>query len=409
MYNTFMKKGDCMKILSVNAGSSSLKFTLFLMPEGKDLINGYFEKIGLDDSFYSIKMNGKKEKKVASVKNHSEAVKILINELIENKIINSLDELDGVGHRLVHGGEKYTESVIIDDEVINTVNELVPLAPLHNPANLIGVKAFMEALDNTPNVGVFDTAFHQTMDREQFLYSVPYSWYKDYGIRKYGFHGTSHKYITKVMQEKLGREDVNLIICHVGSGGSLCAVKDGKSFDTTMGFTPNAGIMMGTRSGDIDYSFIPYIIKNADMSLNDVDNALNKQSGLLGISGVSSDHRDIENAMKDGNELAELSNNMYVNRIVNYIADYYLELDGKVDAIVFTAGLGENAIDFRKCVMNKLKCLGIKINDEVNNTIAGFKEVHEGVISSKDSSVDVYVVPTNEELMIATDTYELIR
>ena len=398
-----------MKILSVNAGSSSLKFTLFLMPEGKELIGGYFEKIGLDDSFYSIKMNGEKTKKIASVKNHDEAVKILIDELIENKVINSLDELDGIGHRLVHGGEKYTDSVIIDDEVIETVTDLIPLAPLHNPANLTGVKAFKEALPNTPNVGVFDTAFHQTMKKEQYLYSVPYSWYENYKVRKYGFHGTSHKFITKTMKEKLGRDNINIIICHVGSGGSLCAVKEGKSYDTTMGFTPNAGIMMGTRSGDIDYSLIPYIMKEANMSLSEVDNALNKQSGLLGISGIGSDHRDVENAMEEGNELAILSNEMYVNRIVNYIAEYYVELNGKVDAIVFTAGLGENAIGFRKDVINKLQALGIKLNDEVNNKIAGFKEIHEGIISTDDSKVPVYVVPTNEELMIATDTYELIK
>lgn len=398
-----------MKILSVNAGSSSLKFTLFLMPEGKELIGGYFEKIGLDDSFYSIKMNGEKTKKIASVKNHDEAVKILIDELIENKVINSLDELDGIGHRLVHGGEKYTDSVIIDDEVIETVTDLIPLAPLHNPANLTGVKAFKEALPNTPNVGVFDTAFHQTMKKEQYLYSVPYSWYENYKVRKYGFHGTSHKFITKTMKEKLGRDNINIIICHVGSGGSLCAVKEGKSYDTTMGFTPNAGIMMGTRSGDIDYSLIPYIMKEANMSLSEVDNALNKQSGLLGISGIGSDHRDVENAMEEGNELAILSNEMYVNRIVNYIAEYYVELNGKVDAIVFTAGLGENAIGFRKDVITKLEALGIKLNDEVNNKIAGFKEIHEGIISTDDSKVPVYVVPTNEELMIATDTYELIK
>lgn len=398
-----------MKILSVNAGSSSLKFTLFLMPEGKELIGGYFEKIGLEDSFYSIKINGEKTKKVVSVKNHDDAVKILINELIDNNVISSLDELDGIGHRLVHGGEKYTDSVVIDDQVINTVTDLIPLAPLHNPANLIGVKAFMEALPNTPNVGVFDTAFHQTMKKEQYLYSVPYSWYTDYKVRKYGFHGTSHKFITRTMKEKLGKDNVNLIICHVGSGGSLCAVKDGKSFDTTMGFTPNAGIMMGTRSGDIDYSLIPYVVNESGMNLKEVDNVLNKQSGLLGISGVSSDHRDIESAIEEGNELAVLSNEMYVNRIANYIAEYYVELCGNVDALVFTAGLGENAIGFRRDVMNRLGCLGIKLNDSVNNTIAGFKDVHEGIISTDDSKVPVYVVPTNEELMIATDTYELIK
>ena len=398
-----------MKILSVNAGSSSLKFTLFLMPEGKELIGGYFEKIGLDDSFYSIKMNGEKTKKIKSVKNHDDAVKILIEELIENKVIESLDELDGIGHRLVHGGEKYTDSVIINDEVIETVTDLIPLAPLHNPANLTGVKAFMEVLPNTPNVGVFDTAFHQTMKKEQYLYSVPYSWYENYKIRKYGFHGTSHKFITKTMKEKLGRDNINIIICHIGSGGSICAVKDGKSYDTTMGFTPNAGIMMGTRSGDIDYSVIPYVMKEANMSLTEVDNALNKQSGLLGINGIGSDHRDVEAAMEEGNELAILSNEMYVNRIVNYIALYYVELNGNVDALVFTAGLGENAIDFRKDVITKLESLDIKLNEEVNNSIAGFKDIHEGIISTEDSKVPVYVVPTNEELMIATDTYELIK
>ncbi len=398
-----------MKILSVNAGSSSLKFTLFEMPAGIELIGGYFEKIGLEDSFYSIKMNGEKTKKSAKVSNHADAVKILIDELIDNKVITSLEELDGVGHRLVHGGEKYTDSVVINEDVINTVTELIPLAPLHNPANLTGVKAFMDVLKATPNVGVFDTAFHQTMSKEQYLYGVPYSWYENYKVRKYGFHGTSHKFITKTMKEKLGKDDVNLIICHIGSGGSLCAVKDGKSFDTTMGFTPNAGIMMGTRSGDIDYSLIPYVMKESGMNLTEVDNMLNKQSGLLGVSGVSSDSRDIEEAIKEGNEGAILANEMYVNKIAKYVAEYYVELGGKVDALVLTAGLGENAIEFRENLLTRLECLGIKLDKEVNNTIAGFKSVQTGIISTNDSIVPVYVVPTNEELMIATDTYELIK
>ena len=398
-----------MKILSVNAGSSSLKFTLFEMPAGIELIGGYFEKIGLEDSFYSIKMNGEKTKKVAKVSNHADAVKFLIDELIENKVISSLDELDGVGHRLVHGGEKYTDSVVINDDVINTMTDLIPLAPLHNPANLTGVKAFMDVLKETPNVGVFDTAFHQTMKKEQYLYGVPYSWYENYKVRKYGFHGTSHKFITKTMKEILGKDDVNLIICHIGSGGSLCAVKDGMSFDTTMGFTPNAGIMMGTRSGDIDYSLIPYVMKESGMNLTEVDNMLNKQSGLLGVSGVSSDSRDIEEAIKEGNEGAILANEMYVNKIAKYVAEYYVELGGKVDALVLTAGLGENAIEFRENLLTRLECLGIKLDKEVNNTIAGFKNVQTGIISTDESSVPVYVVPTNEELMIATDTYELIK
>ncbi len=398
-----------MKILSVNAGSSSLKFTLFEMPAGIELIGGYFEKIGLEDSFYSIKMNGEKTKKSAKVSNHADAVKFLIDELIDNKVISSLDELDGVGHRLVHGGEKYTDSVVINEDVINTVTELIPLAPLHNPANLTGVKAFMDVLKDTPNVGVFDTAFHQTMKKEQYLYGVPYSWYENYKVRKYGFHGTSHKFITKTMKEMLGKDDVNLIICHIGSGGSLCAVKDGKSFDTTMGFTPNAGIMMGTRSGDIDYSLIPYVMKESGMSLTEVDNMLNKQSGLLGVSGVSSDSRDIEEAVATGNEGAILANEMYVNKIAKYIAEYYVELNGKVDALVLTAGLGENAIEFRENLLTRLECLGIKLDKDVNNTIAGYKSVQSGIISTNDSVVPVYVVPTNEELMIATDTYELIK
>lgn len=397
-----------MKILSVNAGSSSLKFTLFDMPAGNELIGGYFEKIGLEDSFYSVKINGEKTKKVAKVSNHSDAVKILVDELIDNKIISSLDELDGVGHRLVHGGEKYTDSVLIDEEVINTVTELIPLAPLHNPANLIGVKAFMEALPNTPNVGVFDTAFHQTMAKEQYLYSVPYSWYEDYKVRKYGFHGTSHKFITKSMKEILGKEDINIIVCHIGSGGSLCAVKDGKSYDTTMGFTPNAGIMMGTRSGDIDYTMIPYIMKESGMSLNEVDNALNKQSGLLGVSGFS-DSRDVENAVAEGNELAILANDMYINKIANYVAQYYVELEGNIDALVLTAGVGENGAAFRKALLDKIACLGVKVNEEVNDTIAAFKSVHSGIITTEDSKFPVYVLPTNEELMIATDTYDIIN
>ncbi len=398
-----------MKILSVNAGSSSLKFTLFEMPEGKELINGYFEKIGFEDSFYSIKLNGLKEKKQKSIKNHDDAVKVLIEEMISNKVIDTLDEIDAVGHRVVHGGEKYSESVIIDQEVVDSINDLSPLAPLHNPANLIGVKAFINALKDKPNVAVFDTAFHQTLNELHYLYAIPYELYENNKIRKYGFHGTSHKYITQYMKKELNKDDVNLIICHVGSGGSLCAVKDGKSYDTTMGFTPNAGIMMGTRSGDIDYSIIPYIIKETNTTLEEVDNMLNKKSGLIGISGVSSDHRDIEEEMAKGNKLAILANDMYVNKIANYIATYYLELDGVVDALVFTAGLGENAIGFRKDVLNKLTSLGIYLDSEKNDSIAGFKDKKSGIITTDDSKISAYVVPTNEELMIALDTYNLVK
>lgn len=398
-----------MKILTVNAGSSSLKFNMILLPEEKELISGYFEKIGLSDGIYSVKINGTKVKKEALMKDHKDAIELLIKELFDNQIITSLDEIDGIGHRLVHGGDKYASSVIINDDVINTVEELSSLAPLHNPANILGVKAFREALPNTPMVGVFDTAFHQTMSEEQYLYSVPLEWYQKYQIRKYGFHGTSHKYITKVMQEQLGHEDINIISCHIGSGGSICAIKNGKSFDTTMGFTPNAGLIMGTRSGDIDYSVIPYYIEKTGVTLNEVDTILNKKSGLFGISGGYSDHRDVEAQMNEGSHEAILANNMYVNRIVDYIAKYYVELDGKVDAVVFTAGLGENAREFREEILNKLGSLGIYVDSERNNQIAGYLDIHEGIISSDSSRVPVYVVPTNEELMIALDTYDLIK
>ena len=397
-----------MKILTVNAGSSSLKFNLISLPEEKELVSGNFEKIGLSGGLYSIKINGSKIKKEADMKDHKVAIELLIKELLENNIISSLDEIDGVGHRLVHGGDKYASSVVITDEVIKTVEELSSLAPLHNPANILGIKAFKEALPNVPMVGVFDTAFHQTMKEEEYLYSVPYSWYTDLKIRKYGFHGTSHKYITKVMQEKLGKNDINIISCHIGSGGSLCCVKNGESFDTTMGFTPNAGLLMGTRSGDIDYSVIPYYIEKTGATLEEVDTILNKKSGLFGISEKYSDHRDIENGMKNGEHQALLANNMYINRIVDYIAKYYVKLEGEVDALVFTAGLGENAREFREAILTKLKCLGIFVDLDVNNSIAGYLEQNEGIISCEESSVPVYVVPTNEELMIALDTYDLI-
>jgi len=396
-----------MKILSVNAGSSSLKFTLFEMPEGKELIGGYFERIGLDGSFYSIKINGEKTKKSADIKDHKEAVNVLVNELLENKIISSLNEIDGVGHRLVHGGDKFSSSVVITDEVIKAVEDCIPLAPLHNPANLTGVKAFMDSI-NVPNVGVFDTAFHQTMPEKNYLYSVPKEWNDDLKIRKYGFHGTSHKYITKTMKEKLGKDDVNLIIAHIGSGGSLCCVKDGVSYDTTMGFSPNAGIMMGTRSGDIDYSIIDYYMTQTGCTLKDVDTILNKKSGLAGISNGMSDARDIEEAIEAGDERAKLAYDMYMDRIASYIAKYFVELEGNVDALVLTAGVGENGAEFREMLLSRLACLGIKIEKSINNQIAGFKSIHEGVISSDDSSIRVEVVPTNEELMIAIDTYELI-
>ena len=391
-----------MKILAVNAGSSSLKFQMYEMPEETVLISGTFERIGIGGSFYTIKINGEKIKKEKEFKSHSEAVATLIDELISNKVIASLDEIKGVGHRLVHGGEKYAQSVIINDDVIKTVDELSELAPLHNPANLIGVRAFMEKVPNALEVGCFDTAFHQTMDEKEYLYPVPYEWYTKYGVRKYGFHGMSHNYIASRMKEILGG-DYRIISCHIGNGASLCAIKDGKSIDTSMGFTPNAGLMMGSRSGDIDATLIPFIMNKTGESLDEVINDLNKKSGYLGVSGISSDSRDIEAAIEEGNEKAILAQKMYVERIVNYIAEYYLEMNG-ADAIVFTAGVGENSISTRKAIIDSLSSLNIFLDDERNN-VRG----KEQLISSDNSSVKVYVIPTDEEVMIARDTYNFIN
>lgn len=397
-----------MKLLCVNAGSSSLKFQLFEMPEEKVIISGYIEKIGLEDSFWTTKINGEKIKGAKYLKNHTEAVQVLINELLTHKAVESLDEIKGVGHRVLHGGEKYSDSVVITEEVVQSIRDLTKLGPLHHPGNLAGIEAMQEALPGVPMVAVYDTAFHQTMPKENFLYPVPMEWYTKHSVRKYGFHGTSHKYITTKMQEKLGRKDVNLIICHIGSGASISAVKEGKCYDTTMGLTPLDGLMMGTRSGAIDPSIIEYICGETGKTVSEITNELNKKSGYLGVSGYS-DSRDVENAAAEGNEDAKLAITMYNNRVAKYIADYFIELEGKVDAIVFTAGVGENGIEARADMISKLAPLGIKLNEEVNNTIASYKDNNEGIISADDSSIAVYVVPTNEELMIIKDTYELVK
>ncbi len=395
-----------MKILSVNAGSSSLKFTAYEMPEEKVIISGYIEKIGQEDSFWNTKINGQKIRGEKFIKDHAEAVQVLIDELFKHNAISSMDEIKGVGHRVLHGGEKYSDSVLIDDEVIQNIRELTKLGPLHHPGNLAGIEAMREALPNVPMVAVYDTAFHQTMPPLSYIYPVPYEWYEKYGVRKYGFHGTSHKYITNAVQKMLGKEDVNLISCHIGSGSSICCVKEGKSYDTTMGLTPLDGLMMGTRTGSIDPSIIEYVCKESGMSVEEVTTVLNKKSGLLGVSGKYADHRDIENAMNDGDERAKLANDMYIERIVKYIAEYYVKLEGKVDAIVFTAGLGENAREFREAIINKLNCIGLKIDKEANMEIASYKEKQEGIISAPDSVCPIYVIPTNEEVMIARDAYK---
>ena len=397
-----------MKFLCVNAGSSSLKFQLFEMPEEKVIISGYIEKIGLEDSFWTTKINGEKIKGAKYLKNHNEAVEVLLDELVKHKAVKSLDEIKGVGHRVLHGGEKYSDSVLITDEVIKDIKDLTKLGPLHHPGNLAGIEALKKVLPKVPMVAVYDTAFHQTMPKKNYMYPVPYEWYLNYGVRKYGFHGTSHKYITVKMKEELKKDDVNLIICHIGSGASISAIKEGKCFDTTMGITPLDGLMMGTRSGSIDPSILEYVCKEADMSISDVTNDLNKKSGFLGISGFS-DCRDVEEAAAKGDERAVLALDMYNDRIAKYIADYYIELEGKVDAIVFTAGVGENGSAVRESVISRLKPLGIELDKKVNDKVAGFKDIHEGIISTKKSKVPVWVLPTNEELMIIKDTYEIVN
>ena len=396
-----------MKILCVNAGSSSLKFQLYEMPEEKVLISGYIEKIGMPDCFWNVKVNGEKIKTERYLKNHTEAVEVLIEELFKNKIVESLDEIKGVGHRVLHGGEKYSDSVLITDEVVKDIEELTKLGPLHHPGNLAGINAMRTALPNAVNVAVFDTAFHQTMPKENYLYPVPYEWYTKYGVRKYGFHGTSHKYITGEMKKRLGKENVNLIICHVGSGASIACIKDGKCYDTTMGLTPLDGLMMGTRSGAIDPSILKYVMQESGKTIDEVTDDLNKQSGFLGIAGYS-DCRDVEHLASEGNENAILALNMYANRIAKYIADYYLELEGKLDAIVFTAGVLENGSAMRKMVMDRLKVLGVTLDEELNDKIASFKELHEGIISDGNSKITVMVLPTNEEIMIVKDTFNIV-
>lgn len=394
-----------MKVLCVNAGSSSLKFQLYEMPEEISIISGYIEKIGNEDSFYTIKFDGKKEKIEKPIKNHNEAVSVMLDEIVKNGVVNDLSEIKGVGHRVVHGGEKYSDSVVITDEVIKDIKNFTKFAPIHHPGNIAGIQAMQKALPEAVQAAVFDTAFHHSIPKIQYMYPVPMEWYKKYGVRKYGFHGTSHKYITETMKKKLGKENINLIICHVGSGASITAIKDSKSYDTTMGLTPLDGLMMGTRSGSVDPSIIKYMVEEANMTYDEVDTALNKSSGLLGICG-SNDNRDVEQAIRNGNEDARLALDMYVDRIVRYIAEYYLELGGNVDAIVFTAGVLENGAETRASILNALAPIGIKLNEEVNDAIAGFKEITAGIITAEDSTIPVYVEPTNEEVMIARDAFK---
>ncbi len=392
------------KVIAVNAGSSSLKFQLFEMNDESVIASGVVERIGLEDSVFTIKYSGEKAVMTLSIPNHTEAVDLLLKTLMEKEIVSSLDEIEGVGHRVVQGGVYYDHSVVMDEEVVARVDELKSLAPLHNPANLTGYYAFKEAIPSAGAVAVFDTAFHQTLEPKSFVYPIPYEYYEKHGIRKYGAHGTSHYFVSSRAIELLGnKENSKVVVAHLGAGGSLTAVKDGKSINTSMGFTPLAGIVMGTRSGDLDPSVIEFLIENFDMDIKEVINMLNKKSGLLGISGVSSDFRDVQAAALDGNERAQLAMDIYYRRVVSYIGRYFITLGG-IDVIAFTAGIGENSSSARAEMMELMApALGIVIDEDANENGKG-----ERLITKPESKVKVYVIPTNEELVIARDTKRLL-
>ncbi len=392
-----------MKILSVNAGSSSLKFQAYEMPEEKVLISGVFERIGLDNSFYTIKLNGEKIRHEVELPNHKEAFEILVEELKSNNIVDSLDEIKGIGHRIVQGGSYFDKTVVATEEVIAKIDELSSLAPLHNPAAIVGIRAAEAVVPNAIQTVVFDTAFHQTMPEENYLYALPYEWCTEYKIRRYGAHGTSHKFVALRANELLGRNDTKLITCHIGNGASISAVVNGKCLNTSMGLTPNAGLIMGSRCGDIDATIVPYMIEKTGLTPREMDTVLNKKSGLLGISGISSDSRDIEDGIKAGNERCILAQKMYVRRIIDYIVKYYFQMDG-CDAIIFTAGVGENSIATRASIVEGLHLLGIELDPELNDCRG-----KETLITTATSKIPCYVIPTNEELMIARDTYELAK
>lgn len=396
-----------MKILVLNSGSSSLKYQLIDMSTEEVMAKGNFERIGHGESFLTHKVADKKYVIEHPVKNHEEAIKVFLEQLLhaEYGVIKNLNEIDAVGHRLVHGGEKFASSVIITDEVIEKVRECSNLAPLHNPAGILGIEACKRLMPEVPMVGVFDTAFHQTMPKEHYIYPIPYEYYEKYGIRKYGFHGTSHRFVSERATEILGgdKENLRIVTCHLGQGASLAAIKGGKCLDTSMGLTPLAGIPMGTRCGDMDPAIVKFIMDNEHISIEEVDTILNKKSGAFGISGISPDFRDIEKEAKEGNERAKLALDNYDYLVAQYIARYAVTLQG-IDAIIFTAGVGENEARMRKSVCENLAFMGIKIDDEKNKARG-----EETEISTPDSKIKVFIIPTNEELVIARDTMNLVK
>ena len=394
------------KIIVINSGSSSLKFKLFESPSKNVLASGLIERIGLDDSIITIKYNNKKYREVQTIKDHTAAVDLLLQLLKKLNIVTDLNEISAVGHRVVAGGEYFKKSVPIDSSVIEKIEDIIELAPLHNPANLVGIKVFKKLLPNALSVAAFDTAFHQTLPEENFMYSTPYDWYKNYGVRRYGAHGISHRYVSLRAAKLMGKpvEDLKLVTCHLGAGASITAVKNGKSFDTSMGFTPLTGIQMATRSGDVDVSLVAYMMKKLKVkSVSEILYMLNKESGFLGVSGVSLDMRDVEAAAAKNNKRAELAIKLFYNDIVKYIGQYYMEMEG-IDGIVFTAGIGENSPETREAIMNKLSFLGVTINKEENA-----KRGTEGIVSGKDSSITVMRIPTDEEYMICCDVEALMN
>ncbi|KOA20542.1 acetate kinase [Clostridium homopropionicum DSM 5847] len=396
-----------MKVLVINCGSSSLKYQLIDMTTEKPSAQGLVERIGLEGSILTQKSNGEKYIIEEPMPDHKKAIELVLGALVdkEHGVISSMSEISAVGHRVVHGGEAYADSVLIDENVMKALDDFIKLAPLHNPPNIIGINACKELMPNTPMVAVFDTAFHQTLPKHAYMYSLPYELYTDYGIRKYGFHGTSHKYVSSVAAEMLGKDlkDLRIITCHLGNGASLAAIKNGKCIDTTMGFTPLGGLAMGTRCGNVDPAIVTFLLKECKYSVEDLDTLMNKKSGVYGISGVSSDFRDIEAAAKEGNERAQLALDMFKYRVIQYTGSYTAIMGG-VDAIVFTAGLGENGIEIREQLGNSFGFVGAKVDPEKNNVRGEAR-----IISTDDSKVKLMVIPTNEELMIARDTKAIVE
>ncbi|MFN2341121.1 MAG: acetate/propionate family kinase [Halanaerobium sp.] len=396
-----------MKILVINSGSSSLKFQLFNMETESVLAKGLIQRIGIEDSYLEFE-NAEGEEIVIEkdISTHKVGIELLIETLLsaEHGVLENMDEVEAIGHRIVHGGEAFADSTIIDQKVIEKLEEVADLAPLHNPPNIMGIKVCEELMPDKPQVGVFDTAFHQSMPEKAYIYALPYEYYKEYGVRRYGFHGTSHGYVAKRAAQMMDKplSELKIVTCHLGNGASVAAVKNGRSLDTSMGLTPLEGLVMGTRCGDIDPAIIPFIMDKEDISASEMDNILNKESGLLGVSGVSSDSRDVEDAAEAGNHQAEIALELFNYRVKKYIGAYSAAMGG-VDAVVFTAGIGENSIDARAGILDGLEYLGLKLDHQAND-VRG----EECFISTADSKVKAMVIPTNEELVIARDTMELV-